>query len=733
MKTAKRAAAAMAARIESRFIRVVRVLLRRRAVVLFLCAAVFLAFLPFLFRVRVDNSLEAWFVDGDRNVERYRSFQREFGADEVITVVLPGETTQAAGRLDELERSLSALSNVDQVWRMPGDFGGHAVLVVQPDTGDGMDAVRAPLIRDVRDVLDAVLSAGGATENEPAPGTRPYRLAGIGVVYDALNRISLTDSLKFIGLSSLIILVLLAAVLRRFGFIALASLDLILVLGVTSGLFGLLDAPINMVTMVVPSLVLIYGVSDVIHITLRYYRLASSRPTASREELITEAVASSALPCLLTSLTTCLGFLALAPSRVQVLRDLGLLTAAAVVLTFAFTAAFLSAGFSFLPVPRGNRSSSAPALSRLFGSSRPPRRAGGTSRRSAAVLLIAAGVFLATAGGIFRLEVDTFSIGFLKAGHPVRRDSDYIESNVGFYTPVEFTMTAGEGSFAEPEMLARLQRAAEALEGAEAAQGFLSIADFLPPVKPDHSPDVIRRFLERVPESLTKRFLSSDYRTARITGRVKMAGAAALKETLTDLVRRSPEQVEPAGYLPLYVKIMDYITATQIVSFLIAFVTVFGVVGLYCGSGRLALFAVLANLFPLGVVLGFMGWMGIRLDIATVTVAAVSIGIVVDDTIHFLYRYREASRRPAERRENRRPVTAAMEESAGALVSTSVVLAAGFLGLAFAQINSIMYFGLLSALMIACALAGDLLVLPALLAIFGRKVCHGPAPSTIHA
>jgi predicted RND superfamily exporter protein len=479
-----------------------------------------------------------------------------------------------------------------------------------------------------------------------------------------------------------------------------------------------------MVTMVIPSLVLIYGVSDVVHITLRYYRVSSRAPAAPKKELIARAVASSALPCFLTSLTTCLGFLALAPSRVQVLRDLGLLSAAAVLLTFLLTAAFLSVGFSFLAVPRRTRKAPVLRVRYLLGR---------LNRRSAAVLISAAALFLAMAGGISLLEVDTFSIGFLKPGHPVRRDSAYIESHVGFYTPVEFTMSAGEGSFARPDMLARLQRTVEALEGAEQAEGFLSIVDFLPSVKPHHSPEVIRRFLNRIPDSVSRRFLSSDRRTARITGRVRMAGAAALKDILTDLTGRSPEEIEPAGYLPLYVKIMDYITETQIMSFLIALLTVFGVVAVYARSGRLALFAVLANLFPLGVVLGLMGWAGIRLDIATVTVAAVSIGIVVDDTIHFLHRYKEALVRRAERRGNRETVIEAMEESAGAMVSTSVVLAAGFLALAFAQINSIMYFGLLSASMIACALAGDLLILPALLTAFGRKVSDGLAPSPIRA
>jgi predicted RND superfamily exporter protein len=159
---------------------------------------------------------------------------------------------------------------------------------------------------------------------------------------------------------------------------------------------------------------------------------------------------------------------------------------------------------------------------------------------------------------------------------------------------------------------------------------------------------------------------------------------------------------------------------------------VFFVVSLVLRSWRFTLAAIPPNLLPVAVVLGAMGLSGIRLDIATVTIAAVVLGIVVDDTVHILYRLRRELQagRPVE--EAMRRVARA---SGTAVVSSSIVFCAGFLVVAMAGAYSIANVGLLTATAVAAALVTDLVMLPAIVSyLFGRHqestAAHGTSANS---
>ena len=162
---------------------------------------------------------------------------------------------------------------------------------------------------------------------------------------------------------------------------------------------------------------------------------------------------------------------------------------------------------------------------------------------------------------------------------------------------------------------------------------------------------------------------------------------------------------------------MNYITRTQLMSFFITFLIVIVIVAFYAGSFKLSAIAVLPNLLPLAIVLGIMGWFGIRIDIATATITAIGIGVIVDDTMHFLYQYKReictATTDDAVRK--------TLKKVGLPITLTSIILILGFLVLMLAQVHSISEFGFLSAILIGSALYGDLFILPALLLIPGNN------------
>ncbi|MBA3890578.1 MAG: GNAT family N-acetyltransferase, partial [Gemmatimonadaceae bacterium] len=302
--------------------------------------------------------------------------------------------------------------------------------------------------------------------------------------------------------------------------------------------------------------------------------------------------------------------------------------------------------------------------------------------------------------GALRLEADTDTIGLLPDGHALRRDSDWLEQRLGAYTPLELRVTR---------------------DGADTAQFAARLGAWRARV--EALPGVARTFTAgdlgaAAPAAVHDSYRSADGRSTRITAYVPMTSARGLARTADEMERAGrdvfgrDDVVEATGYLPLYVRITDYVVQSTVTGLAVAFVVVFAMLALLVRGRRGLLAAMPVNLLPLLVVFGVMGWAGIPLDIATATVGAIVLGIVVDDTIHFLHRYGH------EREEGRSPEDAAaasVRHAGRSLVLTSLVLGVGFAVMTAAGTKAIAYFGLVAALAVVGALIADLVLLPVLL------------------
>ncbi|EKD83235.1 MAG: hypothetical protein ACD_39C00800G0002 [uncultured bacterium] len=215
-----------------------------------------------------------------------------------------------------------------------------------------------------------------------------------------------------------------------------------------------------------------------------------------------------------------------------------------------------------------------------------------------------------------------------------------------------------------------------------------------------------------------------DYSETRVTIRVPMISAAGLYEfeqTTQAILEKnfggSTTTWKFGGYVPLYARIIGYVTWSQINSFASAFILVFGAIYILFRRLKAMLLVILPNIFPILFTLGFMGWFGIKLDIASVTIAAIAMGIVVDDTIHALYLFYDPSRSkfaPVE------AVVDGIREAGPAIVATSLIYSIGFLFMVFASIKSVIYFGLLLSMTIMVALFCELTIMPAQICLLRR-------------
>ena len=711
-------------------------------------------------RVGVDNAVEIWFVEGDPTLEAYHGFQDEYGNDEVIALAVHdaegilrpegyerlrsvGDVAVAVEGIGEVQSLVTVIDirgdgdivEVDDL--VPESFSDDAEaaalrdyiladplltgVLVSPDGKTGLVLARMEAMDDIDARRDGILAQLDA---DLAEAELPVRRAGIGVIYAALNKLATVDSAVFIAASYGLIILLLGLLYRRIlpvvvtmGTVGIAATWLM-------GAFGAAGRDINMVTMVLPTLVVIIGISDCVHILTH----AAQQQTGSRRERVVKSVGFMFWPCLFNTLTTAMGFLALCTAPMAVIRDMGAF--AAIGLVAAFVGAIVACTFAL------STEKAEPAQHDRGWIQSGVNLLADVGIRHSKHVLVGTGLFaLVCAIGVARIEVDTYSIDFLYDDHPVKADSDWIEDNVGFYMPLEVVVEGADEPL-DLELLEAVDDWTTAAGSHENIGWSRSVVDILKKLNQAMTDGEAENFvLPDTPEKVDALiffsdndvdydpWLREDDGTLRVTFGMKMMSARGMASTLDDVLASAemPEGVTlvPSGYLPLYVRMMDYIVESQVKSFGLAFVIVFVLLAVLFRSLRVAALAVPANLVPVLFVLGVMGLAEIRLDVATVTIAAIVFGLVVDDTVQFLYRFRAELRADGDHEGAIRRTVSGVGRS---LAITSLVLALGFSVLGLAEVKSVVYFGVLISLAMVFALLMDLLVLPAVIMLIRPRL-----------
>ena len=704
-----------------------------------------------LTRVGVDNAVEVWFPSDDPALLDYHDFLGTFGNDEVVVIgvysadgIVSEDGLAKVKAVGEAAERVQGIARVRSIVTEPlvrGDLGSLEVAPISDPEDAARVLERDPLVSamvadDQRTALVlAEMEAMGDIDarrdgiladlqTAVRAVERDATFAGIGVVYAALNQASTVDAATVIGASYLLILVLARLLLGRWRPVFLT----LTVVGVGAvwllGLYGASGRDINMVTMVMPTLVLVIGVSDCVHMLVHV--AATPRELAPLER-VKAGVGAVIWPCLFNTLTTAMGFLALASAPMPVIQDLGIFCALGLVAAFVVSlllCTLMAMSASFLPVlpTRGWVQRAVDAMAQL------------AVRRPGQVLVVSGFVTLIGLLGMTRIEVDTYSIDFLFPDHPARVDSDRLEAEFGPYTPLEFVVHSEDG-VRSPDVLQAVAKWQDAMEADPRVGWTRSLADVVQNLDrvmsgqsegriPSEAASVeqILFLFEADADSNIDRFVDAADTQLRVTVGVPMTSAQVFGETIGALEAMAElppgSRIQPAGYIPLYVQIMDHIVASQLSSFAIAFVVIFSLIGLLFRSPRLVILAIPANLLPVFVTLGAMGAVGIRLDVATVTIAAIVLGLVVDDTTQFLYRYREMARRHDDVSE---VVIETVRSVGRPMLITTIILAGGFSVLALAAIKSVAYFGVLLAIALISAVLVDLVLLPALLVLIDRR------------
>jgi len=723
-----------------------RFLFKYKGAILALFLGITIFFAYNLKNISVESRTQMWFKKDDANYLKYKKFKEEFGNDHVLIIgigsprlfseEMKAYITQITEKIRAIEGVQSVMSIIDSaklssfsesIHKILSDFflskDRRATQIIVYVTEEGSQFLRSEIVREVQRII----------QDSNIPDKEVY-LSGSLFLGTELDRYAKENTWKVILLTLAGISLILFFILRKFSLMFIVLLTSIIAVIWSMGFYVVMGNAINLVTNMIIPLVLILSIAFGIHII---NRLREEMPKAnSWTDAIISSVSRIWIPCFLTSLTTSIGFFSLFFSPAKAIAKFGLYAASAMLFEFVIFFHIFPLFLRFISRfnPHEKIRSKGPLSSFLNWNSRMI-----TSKKKVIIF----GFFISTivlAGGVSRIKVNTNQLKYFSSKSELVRSARFFDEHFGGVYPIQVVLTADEESvFNRPKMLNIItsfqNRAAEEfnlrkeISVADVAFSMNSVFHRKNPTSQGYpSLQFLSSLFRSEYPGLLNRLVDNKFKKTVVTFRalsvISSKEMINIQTALQDLAERifakEKISVELTGIIPLYANFYEYIVKTQILSFLVAFLLIIVIIGFTFRSFSLTLVVALSNLISIVMIFGLMGYLGIDLDAGTVMIASVAIGIIVDDTIHTLYRI--GGELKNNKQEYKKAIEGTITTLGRALIITSVVNGFGFLILIFNDFIPARFFGILMALTLFSALLADMMLLPSLIHQFKLKV-----------
>ncbi len=571
---------------------------------------------------------------------------------------------------------------------------------------------------------------------EHATPQRKFYLSGVPVVVNDMV-VFIKDDLRFFGFGVSAFLFLgLFVMFRRLRWVLLPMITCLIVVVWITAMMALAQKPTTVVTANLSSLLFIIAMAHSIHLIVGYQETGEAAGHSGRTML---AMRKLITPCVYTAATTAVGFASLLICDIQPVKDFGIYMSIGVGLALLVSFTFFPAALLLLG-GRGLGRIKQHAAPRFLGF-----LATLAVRRRLPVALLAIGLVVASVFGIASLSTETRFIDYFRRDSAIYTGLDFIDNNMGGTTSLEIILSAPEpGYFKSQQAIPKLRGVQEEVEKRSEIGKVISLANFadefdklvddiVKTTLKNYGPmaagmidrDKLREFaLEKAPRSFLKPYVSEDFSQARIFIRVRETAPGLVRnELIADiraLMNSRPElgELNPrlSGIFLLYSNMLNSLISSQVWSFWVVFAAIYIMFLALFRSFQVAAYAMIPNVLPVLLVLGVMGFTGVHLDMMTIMIASVSLGIGADGAIHYIFRYKKELQACGAD-----PVEALHRSHASigrAILFTSLTVVIGFWILVFSNFTPTIYFGLFTGLTMLASLAGSLVLLPLCLVTF---------------
>ncbi len=715
-------------------------------------------------KLSIDNSLSIWFLEDDPSYKAYIDFQEEFGSDEIFIAMFPVDNAVGKAeriRLLQLHKAIDTLSFVKTSFSLakakyPIYNNGDIVFDELYNTERSEKGLKnllsklpsistqlftqdykyqffyiqlnpTPQIEEKREII------AGDIRNTIETYYKDYFLTGPPVLNEAYSKGIYKESLLFGVLTILVITLMLLFLLPNKRYLIISLLAVAVPVSLLFGIITSFGYALNMISMLIPTILMVYSVSDAVHIINIYHKEGLLNKSLNKIQLITLAVRKSITPCFYTTLTTFVGYFALYISPLPAFKNMGVFTCIGLILSFLLVYIIVIIGFSFMHL---NFENSKPVLSlKTFSQTNFINWINRvTSHYKNSIITVFTLVLLYGLFAVFQVKIDTDSLDLLAEGK-AKQDLRIVEEQLNGSSRLQLDISMVNGkSILNKDAMRRLEDFQNKLEQnpiITAPVSIVNIKSFLEkrsPVlfQPNISEENIKNTLasiENTDNSFFKLF-ADDLSSAGITISFKEVKTSQLEQLLVDIEDTFKSSFDTKihklkinGFAVVFAQLNNFILETQFKSFFAAFFVAFLCLWFFIKSLRTTILVLIPNVLPLAILAIFMSLLDIPLDVSTAMITPIMLGIAMDDTIHLVHKYRKSKRvqGTAEERMDR-----AMHYTGGALLSTTIALVGGFLIIASSATPSVRDFGALCAITVAIALITDIFYLPALLKKFDR-------------
>lgn len=586
-------------------------------------------------------------------------------------------------------------------------------------------------------------------------------LGGAPMIADDLVSFVRSDLATFsIGVFAFIVIAL-GLIFRRFRWVFLPLACCAVAGVIVVGILGLMDWRVTVVSSNFLSLLLIITISLTVHLIVRYRELRATRRFSSQKRILQHAVLVMFKPCLYTALTTIVAFGSLLVSGITPIISFGWIMVMGVITALIIVFLLFPALMSLLPPEKiqplqTSRINVTNALAKI------------TEKAGKAVLWVFVAMFVFSVVGLTRLQVENSFIAYFDEDTEIYQGMKLFDDKLGgtlafdviVQLPEAPGMDDGFGDFDDgfddgfddfddfddegagdsadnaywftAEKMNQLRDIHEYLDNNPQTGKVLSFGAVVQLAEKLNGDQQVDSFLwallySMLPDSLRDTvltpFVSVEDNEARFNVRVIESDPNLNRNALIEGIETglqqefgfAPDQVHVTGTLVLYNNVLQSLYQSQILTLGVVLAAIMLMFLVLFRSLRIAIICIIPNIIAAMLVLGVMGWFGIPLDIMTITIAAISIGIGVDNTIHYMHRFRREFHRIGNYQET---MYYCHNSIARAMYYTSLTIVAGFSILVLSNFKPTMVFGLLTSIAMLVALLGALTLLPRLLISF---------------
>jgi predicted RND superfamily exporter protein len=663
--------------------------------------------------VRCNNDIETWLPQQTPVRAAYEEFKRQFGVEELVLIgvereAAPDELVESVcSRLERLPGvrccwSAGRLAGVMADLQVPAEEAQQRLKGLALSNDGRMSAIivllsqeglhnRVAAVEDIRQELDYC----GLNSD------RAYFTGGPVVIAEMDRLGGQKENSKFFVVTLLICLGLLSYWVNDWKLALLVLALTLWSINLTLATFKFLGGEMNFILSALAVMVMVFTLEASIHV-IHYHK-----SSLGRADPLGEALKLCVKPCLISLMTTAVGLFSVSVTDILPITQFGFASTLGAVIAMLVGLVVTPAILSVLPQPEIQ------AVSQ--GSVRFSRLAQWLLPRGKMVTAAFTITGLVAVVGLLKIETRIEPLDFLPRNSKVVADVERVTRDLTYIDSIEAIVDFGDQQLSLAEKLKKVRSLEQTMREHPSVRHTMSAAQFFPVDLPQDTWAMLDLLKRAEARRGANDFVADAEQLWRISARVRRTPQKSLADVHRDLEHLLAGQpVRLTGIAPLVEQAQSEMFEGFWQSFTVAFVVIGVVMVCYLRCPVITLMAMIPNVLPMGMVFGLIGWYGMPVDIGMMMTGSIALGISIDGTFHFLVRYLEQLRAG---RTNQNAVRVALMTTGGPIFESILVSSIGMLALSLSSFAPTARFGVLMATLLMATLAGDLLLLPALLSM----------------